>query len=183
MSRIFHLATRTLSHARRPGIPFDTYRFVRQLEKAGLSRRQSVAIMMAMDTLLKSHSAKLSSHILTTQELETETYSYKTHLQEQRNELQLLKLNESASLRSESESLTRDLEKLSQKFAEMTSSLKAEINLDLNNHKADGREIGTEIDLRTQQVLHKLIVKMSTLKTSLETIKVELTRDIVCMLF
>jgi hypothetical protein len=51
--------------------------------------------------------------------------------------------------------------------------------MDLNNHKADSREIGTGIDLRIAQIQHKLILKTSVLKTKLETTKVELTRDIV----
>ena len=162
---------------------FDTYRIVRSLERSGLSRRKSVAIMLVMDNILKSHIENISNSTLQRSELENQNYSYKASLSKQRDELSSLRLKESATLKSENESLLKELERLNSKFNELNSSLKSEINLDLNNHKSENREIGTEIHLETSQVIHKLLVKVSVLKMNMETVKVNLTRDIVCTFF
>jgi hypothetical protein len=157
----------------------DTYRIVRSLEKTGLSRRQSVAIMLVMDNILKSHIDHLNSSTLKRSELENLNYSYRSALSKQKDELSSLRLKESAVLKSENEFLIKEIERLTSKFNEFNSSLKSEINLDLNNHKSDNRELGTDIHLATSQVIHKLLVKISVLKMNMETVKVNLTRDIV----
>ena len=109
-----------------------------------------------------------------------QTYLYKAHLQELRNELQLLRQNDSAALKSDTESIMREIENLNGKFSEMLGSLKSEIGMDINNHKTDGREVGTDTDLRIQEIHHRLVIKLSDLKTKIETMKVETTRTIVC---
>lgn len=161
----------------------DTYRIVRSLERTGLSRRQSVAIMLVMDNILKSHIETLNNSTLKRSELENLNYSYKSSLSKQKDELSSLRLKESAVLKSESEFLVKEISRLNSKFNELNSSLKSEINLDLNNHKSENREIGTDIHLQTSQVVHKLLVKISVLKMNMETVKVNLTRDIVCKTF
>lgn len=158
----------------------DTYRIVRSLERTGLSRRQSVSIMLVMDNILKSHIENLNNSTLKRSELENLNYSYKSSLAKQKDELSSLRLKESAVLKSESEFLVKEISRLNSKFNELNSSLKSEINLDLNNHKSENREIGTDIHLQTSQVIHKLLVKISVLKMNMETVKVNLTRDIVC---
>lgn len=160
----------------------DTYRIVRSLERTGLSRRQSVAIMLVMDNILKSHIDHLNNSTLKRSELENLNYSYRSALSKQKDELSSLRLKESAVLKSENEFLIKEIERLNSKFQELNSSLKSEINLDLNNHKSDNRELGTDIHLRTSQVIHKLLVRISVLKMNMETVKVNLTRDIVCKL-
>lgn len=109
-----------------------------------------------------------------------QTYLYKAHLQELRNELQLLRQNDSAQLKADTEQILRDIESMNAKFSEIIGSLKTDVSMDINNHKTDGREVGTDTDLRIQEIHHKLIVKISDLKTKIETMKVETTRFIVC---
>ncbi|KAJ3047656.1 hypothetical protein HK097_011339 [Rhizophlyctis rosea] len=123
----------------------------------------------------------IRSNILSKTDLENQTYLYKAHLQELRNELQLLRQNDSAALKSDTESIMREIENLNGKFSEMLGSLKSEIGMDINNHKTDGREVGTDTDLRIQEIHHRLVIKLSDLKTKIETMKVETTRTIVWM--
>ncbi|KAJ3284811.1 hypothetical protein HK104_009765 [Borealophlyctis nickersoniae] len=157
---------------------FDTYKLVRQLERQGFTRGQAVAIMRTINALLVDSTLSIRSEILSKTDLENQTYLYKAHLQELRNELQLLRQNDSATLKADTETIMREVEGLNQKFSEMIGSLKAEISMDINNHKTEGREIGTDTDLAIQEIHHRLVIKLSDLKTKIETMKVETTRII-----
>ncbi|KAJ3046009.1 hypothetical protein HDV00_003757 [Rhizophlyctis rosea] len=137
--------------------------------------------MRTINALLVDSTLSIRSNILSKTDLENQTYLYKAHLQELRNELQLLRQNDSATLKSDTESIMREIENLNQKFSEMLGSLKSEIGMDINNHKTDGREVGTDTDLRIQEIHHRLVIKLSDLKTKIETMKVETTRTIVWM--
>ncbi|KND03207.1 uncharacterized protein SPPG_02264 [Spizellomyces punctatus DAOM BR117] len=160
---------------------FDTYKLVRQLERQGFTRGQAVAIMRTINALLVDSTLSIRSDILSKTDLENQTYLYKAHLQELRNELQLLRQNDSAQLKADTEQILRDIESMNAKFSEFVGSLKTDVSMDLNNHKTDGREVGTDTDLRIQEIHHKLIVRISDLKTKIETMKVETTRIIVWM--
>ncbi|EGF83296.1 hypothetical protein BATDEDRAFT_32705 [Batrachochytrium dendrobatidis JAM81] len=160
---------------------FDTYKLVRQLELQGLTRGQAVAIMRTINAFLVDDTMAVRAATLSTVELENEIYLYKAQLQELRNELQLLRQNDSASLKADTETTIREIESLHQKFVDILASLKGEVAMDLNNHKADSRELGTDTDLRIQEIHHKLVLKLSDLKTKIETMKVEMTQMIVWM--
>ncbi|KAJ3160333.1 hypothetical protein HDU86_000667 [Geranomyces michiganensis] len=123
----------------------------------------------------------IRSGILSKTDLDNQTYLYKAHLQELRNELQLLRQNDSTQLKADTDQILRDTESMNAKFSEIIGSLKTDVSMDLNNHKTDGREIGTETDLNIQEIHHKLIVRISDLKTKIETMKVETTTNIVWM--
>ncbi|KAI8915109.1 hypothetical protein BC831DRAFT_507699 [Entophlyctis helioformis] len=161
---------------------FDTYKLVRQLERQGLTRGQAVAIMRTINAFLVDGTLSLRSATLSTIELENELYLYKSQLQELRNELQLLRQNDSVTLKADTDSVLREIETLNQKFSELVAALKADVAMDLNNHKSDSRELATDTDLRLQEIHHKLVLKMSDIKTRIETMKVELTRMIVWMI-
>ncbi|KAJ3188732.1 hypothetical protein HDU85_004446 [Gaertneriomyces sp. JEL0708] len=158
---------------------FDTYKLVRQLERQGFTRGQAVAIMRAINAFLVDSSLSIRSNVLSKTDLENQTYLYKAHLQELRNELQLLRQNDSAQLKADTEQIMRDIESMNAKLSELLGTLKSDISMDLNNHKSEGRELGTDTDLRIQEIHHKLIVRISDLKTRIETMKVETTRFIV----
>ncbi|KAJ3024295.1 hypothetical protein HKX48_003120 [Thoreauomyces humboldtii] len=160
---------------------FDTYKLVRQLERQGFTRGQAVAIMRTINALLVDSTLSIRSGILSKTDLDNQTYLYKAHLQELRNELQLLRQNDSTQLKADTDQIMRDTESMNAKFSELVGSLKTDVSMDLNNHKTDGREIGTDTDLNIQEIHHKLIVKISDLKTRIETMKVETTRNIVWM--
>jgi hypothetical protein len=179
MTRTMHSLSPSMSSRKL----FDTWKFVRHLEAHGLSRRQSVAIMMTIDTTLRDSVQDLSSSLLSPLDMELAkkaAHSTMTGSNHPRQLLQTLRQTDFISLQSQTELLQREIEKLGQTFSDANSALKSEISMDLNNHKSDMRDISSEIDLRTQQVGHRLVVKISALRTHLERLKVELTRDIIC---
>ncbi|KAL2919520.1 hypothetical protein HK105_201167 [Polyrhizophydium stewartii] len=137
--------------------------------------------MRVINAFLVDSTLSLRAATLSTVELENDVYLFKAQLQELRNELQLLRQNDSANLKAETEAVMREIESLNQKFSELVASLKAEVAMDLNSHKADAREVGTDADLRIQEIHHKLVLRLSDIKTKIEAMKVEMTRMIVWM--
>ncbi|KAI9206911.1 uncharacterized protein BJ171DRAFT_308610 [Polychytrium aggregatum] len=158
---------------------FDTYKLVKQLERQGFKRSQAVAIMRIINAILLESTMDIRSKLLSKTELENESYLYKADLQELRNELQLLRQNDTANLKTDSEAILRDIEALNQKFADKIASLKSEVAIDMNIHKSESREHGMDLNLRMQEINHKLVLRISDLKTNIETMKIDTTRMIV----
>ncbi|KAI9324056.1 hypothetical protein DFJ73DRAFT_261660 [Zopfochytrium polystomum] len=158
---------------------FDTYKLVRNLERQGLTRGQAVAIMRVINALLVEATFELRRETLSEVDVDNEMYLYKNHLQELKNELQIVRQNEMGTLRADLDSIARSIDALNQKLEENVAGLKADVAMDMNNHKTEGHDIGTKTDLRIQEINNKLIIELSTLKTRVETMKMSKTREIV----
>ncbi|KAJ3103761.1 Golgi transport complex subunit 6 [Phlyctochytrium planicorne] len=157
---------------------FDTYKLVRQLERQGFSRGQSVAIMRTINALLVDSTLSVRGQMLSKTEVDNEAYLYKTNLEELKNEIQVMRQNETSTMKADVDQIMRSMENLNQKLAERVAALKADISMDINHHKTEARDIGTTTDLKIQEIHHKLVIKVSDLKTKMETIKMDLTRNI-----
>lgn len=158
---------------------FDTYRLVRQLEAQGFTRGQSVAVMRTINALMVDTMLGLKDRILSTTDLENETYAYKSALADLRQELSLLRQNDTAQLRTEAEQILREIENMNSVWVDHTNTLKGEISMDMNNRKSETREHETLTELRIQDVQHKLVLKLSELKTAMERVKMESTTKVV----
>ncbi|KAI8905591.1 hypothetical protein EDD86DRAFT_67185 [Gorgonomyces haynaldii] len=161
---------------------FDTYKLVRQLERQGLTRGQSVSVMRTINQFLADNSVDFTSQVISKEDMENQIYLYKSHLQKVRNELQVLRQNDSANLKADAEQILREIESHGQLFTELLGSLKSDVTMEMNNNKAEYKEKqGMSIDLKTHEIQHKLVLELSTLKTEIESMKVELTSYIVWM--
>ncbi|TPX37079.1 hypothetical protein SmJEL517_g01099 [Synchytrium microbalum] len=158
---------------------FDTYRLVRGLERHGFRRGQAVSLMRTINALLVDATLTIRSEMLTKTELENQSYKMRSELHELRSELSLLRQNDTSTLKSLSEQLMVDIESLTQKFNESATTLKTEINLDMNNRKAEARETASDADMQIQEIHHKLILKLADLKTHIEATKMKTTRTVV----
>lgn len=158
---------------------FDTYKLVRQLERNGFTRGQSVGMMRTINAFLVDSTISLRLELMSAADLENDSYSAKAHLQDVRNELSSLRQNDSLNLKGDTDAILRDIENLEFRFTDLLIQLKNDISMDLNLHKAESKELTTEVDLKIQEINHKLIIRMAELKTNVETMKVELTTNIV----
>lgn len=79
---------------------------------------------------------------------------------------------------NEVEQILREIESLDQNFSEQLLQLKSDISMDLHSHKAESKELTNEVDLRIQEIHHKLVIRLADLKTNIETMKVNLTTQI-----
>jgi hypothetical protein len=127
-----------------------------------------------VDSLLSAR-----SHLINTNTLDNTIYLQKTQIQDTRNELSNLRQIDFSNLFRTGETLGIDLEALDQKYTDSIIRLKNEINMDMNAHTNEHKEVVTNLDLRIQEANHKLVIKLADLKTLIESVKVELTTTIV----
>ena len=83
-------------------------------------------------------------------------------------------------MRAELDLLVREADVLNQKFNESITNLKNDITMDMNNRKSEIREESKVTDVQIQDIHHELIVKLSDLRTGIETTKMETTRRVIC---
>jgi predicted transport protein len=103
---------------------------------------------------------------------------YRAELTELRTELQVLQKNDFVALKSESESILRELEYMNQRLKEEVANLRAEFSIEMNNRKADIRDDAKLVDMQIQELNSKLSVETSNIKTELESMKLDVTRSV-----
>ncbi|KAJ1561969.1 hypothetical protein HK405_001341 [Cladochytrium tenue] len=135
--------------------------------------------MRVINSLLVESAFELRRQALTTAEVENERLLYNNYLEDLKKELAATRQNEASDLQAELEGIGRDIEELSQRLEENLAALKADVATDLNNLKTESRDIGAKMDLRIQDINHKLVVELSTLKTRAETLKMDIIRQVV----
>lgn len=75
--------------------------------------------------------------------------------------------------------LSKRIELLNNTFNEAISSLKSETTIDMNNRKAETRQISKRIDFELQDLNHDLLLKLSNMKTTIEAMKMKITTNVV----
>ncbi|KAG2180045.1 hypothetical protein INT43_003832 [Umbelopsis isabellina] len=152
---------------------FDTYKLLRSLEHQGFTRGQAEVIMKGIKFKLRQSTASLRQTMLTTSDLENETYLFKAALTELRTEVQVLRRNDTQTLQSEASLITREVDALAQRLSEDIGNMKSEISLDMNNRKNDVREEQKAIDMRIQEINNKFTISLGDVRTDLEAVRWE----------
>ncbi|KAJ3063226.1 hypothetical protein HDU98_000931 [Podochytrium sp. JEL0797] len=134
------------------------------------------ALSAAVQQLVGEAHAAMQKRIVLRRDAESAEFSAEKMAQALSSELDMLRRNESSLMRTEIETISRNLESLARKTADKHTTLKAEVSMDLSNHKAERRALGTRIDLRVQEIHHKLTIELSGIKTRLESLKMEATQ-------
>jgi hypothetical protein len=154
----------------------DSLNLVRQLDSK-FKRNQSVAIMRVFDELLTN--AYLDHLTANATGLDNYMYLIKSRVQEVRSELNNLRQTHSTSLKSDAQIYFRQIEFQNGYFGQQLAGLKSDLSIDLNNHKSEIKDALGHFELKTVGLGHKLVLELSSLKTDMEKIKVQLTRFIV----
>ncbi|KAJ3380697.1 hypothetical protein HDU84_005643 [Entophlyctis sp. JEL0112] len=154
----------------------DLLASVKKLEAAGLTRQRAAALASVVHRIVTAKALEMRSQQLSLHDMDSSEFYLDRQAHGLRSELEVLRRNETALLRKELELISRNLDSLTQKTSDKIASLKSDVTMDLNNHKTERRALSTRIDLRIQEVHHKLTVELSALKTRLETLKMEATQ-------
>jgi hypothetical protein len=158
---------------------FDTYKLVRSLESNGFTRGQSVALMRTMNAFLVDTLLSTRSTLINSNSLENAIYIQKSQMQDIRNELTSTRQNDCSTLKRTIEEIIMELETLDSKYSDSIQRLKSDIQMDLNSHTNDHKEVVGNLNLRIQEANHKLVIKLADMKTMVESLKIELTTLIV----
>ncbi|KAG6857368.1 hypothetical protein H0H87_005671 [Tephrocybe sp. NHM501043] len=138
--------------------------------------------MRATRALLVDRISKVRREGLTAKDLDNQAYLFRAALSELRAEITMMTKNDSAAIRTATAALRREVDKLDVKMKEDLNTLKHEIQMDVdsrkNETKSDHKQRDIAIEL--QEILNKVIVSVSDLRTDVEEIKWENMRRAVC---
>ena len=109
--------------------PFNTHKFVDELQRAGFTRIAAEAIMRATKSLLVYHETRAAHDLVGKPDLENEAYLFKAALGELQTEVMVQARNDTIALRSANGQLQREIDNMQQKLRVDVSSLKNEYAL------------------------------------------------------
>ena len=97
---------------------FDTAQFVSRVEREGLSRKQAVGVMEALQEVVEESIRTMTSNLVTRSEQEKHQYTQRVDFQKLKSEITLLEKQDFAELKAENERLLNEVEKLKQRLRE-----------------------------------------------------------------
>ncbi|KAG5637837.1 hypothetical protein H0H81_003042 [Sphagnurus paluster] len=141
--------------------------------------------MRATRALLVDRVGKVRREGLTAKDLDNavqQAYLFRAALSELRAEITMMTKNDSAAIRTATAALRREVDRLDVKMKEDVGTLKHEIQMDVDSRKAEAKSDLKQRDIAIEEVLNKVIVSVSDLRTDVEEIKWENMRRAVVTL-
>ncbi|CAL1702216.1 unnamed protein product [Somion occarium] len=161
--------------------PFNTHKFCRQLELS-FPRESAEGLMRATRALLVDRIGKVRRDALTSKDLESQEYLFKAALSELRTEMTMRARTGSASMRSATAALRREVDALDGRMKEDLSNLKHEIQMELDNRKNEARNDMKRQDIQNEELLNKSLVTLGELRTMMEEARWDNMRNSVAAL-
>ncbi|KAG1755773.1 hypothetical protein EDB19DRAFT_1823271 [Suillus lakei] len=146
--------------------PFHTHAFVAALEKS-FPTRTARSLMRATRALLVDRIGRVRREGL------TQAYLFRAALSELRAEQTARSRNESATIRSATAALRREVDRLDVKMKEDLGTLKHEIQMELDTRKNESKAQLKQqtIAIEVREVLNKAIITLSDLRANMEEVK------------
>uniref|UniRef100_A0A060T1X3 ARAD1C24508p n=1 Tax=Blastobotrys adeninivorans TaxID=409370 RepID=A0A060T1X3_BLAAD len=156
---------------------FDTQRIYSGLKYAGFTEGQADVIMLTIRDLLSRKLADAREKASPISAAENEAYLFEAACSEIRSDIQIARQTQAADFRSSVSRLQRDAEILQQEMAELMSSLKSEMEMDINDRKNATRAEESALDLRIQELDNRITIDIiSDLKSQVEELRWQTTR-------
>ncbi|KAF8973369.1 hypothetical protein BGZ46_009975 [Entomortierella lignicola] len=152
---------------------FDTHRFVEKLEREGFSRKQSEAIMNALDEVVTESMDNLTKNMVTKADQEKTVYTYRVDFAALKSELQMLEKNDFSLTNTNNERLVSEIERLRQRLREEVARTQAGVRLDLNLEKGRIRDEAATQELKVRATEERIEQEIAALRTQMETIKLQ----------
>ncbi|KAL7420286.1 hypothetical protein Q5752_005255 [Cryptotrichosporon argae] len=155
--------------------PFDTHAFVTHLEDAGLAGT-SRTLMEATREVIVRRAERARERMISKEDMDNEAYLFRAALSELRTELSVRTRNDGITLRAMSGAIRREVDGLEQKMKEDIQTLKHDIEMDMNNRKAETRTEMKSFDISIEEINNKFTISLGDLRTELESAKWDATR-------
>ncbi|KAG6900922.1 hypothetical protein C0993_004359 [Termitomyces sp. T159_Od127] len=137
--------------------PFHTHSFFVALEKT-FPEQTARSLMRATRALLVDRISR-------------QAYLFRAALSELRAEITVMTRNDSATVRASTAALRREVDRLDVKMKEDLDTLKHEIQMDVNNRKNETKSDHKQREIAIEELLNKVIVEVSDLRTDVEEVK------------
>lgn len=156
---------------------FDTQKIYSSLKYSGFADGQAETIMLTVKDMLSKRLAELKENSYPISAAENEAYLFEAACSEMRNEIQIGRQTQAEEYRSNQAALQRDVEILQQEMNEMVSSLKSEVEMEINERKNSTKAEETSIDLRIQELNNRITIDInSDIKSKIEALRWQTTR-------
>ncbi|KTW30123.1 hypothetical protein T552_00601 [Pneumocystis carinii B80] len=152
---------------------FDTLQLVKQLEKEGFTKQQSLAVVQALHAVMEENFHDLTKTMATKEEQERINCMQKMEFSQLRSELQTLEKNDITSTRREYDRIAADLEKLKSSFREEINHTLSNVRLDLNLEKGRIRDEYTAHEIKIKETDTRIENEINNIKTQAEAIKLQ----------
>ncbi|XP_062289350.1 coiled-coil domain-containing protein 90B, mitochondrial isoform X2 [Scomber scombrus] len=158
-------------------LTFDSHAMVTELEISGFTKRQAEIIVSALVTLATANMDIVYKDMVTKSHQEIALLQIMAHLDSIRKDMVILEKSEFANLRSENTKMKRELQQLQNRmtFTDQEKKL-MEASTEFHHKKADLENDNMEIN-------KKIDLQVASLKTVLESHKLETIRYVAATLF
>ncbi|XP_061659676.1 coiled-coil domain-containing protein 90B, mitochondrial [Syngnathoides biaculeatus] len=182
-------------------LAFDSHAMVTELASSGLDKRQAELIVSALVTLTTANMDIVYKDMVTKSHQEIVLQQIMAHLDAIRKDMVILEKSDFANLRSENTKLKRELEQLQNRLNEESQKVRAETKLDINLERSRVSDMFTEQErklLEASREFHqkraelehdnmetskKMDLSVASLKTVLESLKLETIRYLAATVF
>nr|XP_020479982.1 coiled-coil domain-containing protein 90B, mitochondrial isoform X1 [Monopterus albus] len=182
-------------------LTFDSHNMVTELESSGFEKRQAELIVSALVTLTTANMDIVYKDMVTKSHQEIVLQQIMAHLDSIRKDMVILEKSEFANLRSENLKMKQELEQLQNRLQEESQKVRAETKLDINLERSRISDMFTEQDKRLMEVstdFHhkkadlendnieinkKIDLQVASLKTLLESLKLDTARYLAATVF
>lgn len=182
-------------------LTFDSHALVKELESSGFEKRQAEVIATALVTLTTANMDIVYRDMVTGSHQEIALQQIMAHLDSIRKDMVILEKSEFASLRSENVKMKTELEQIKNRLLEESQKIKADAKLDINLERSRVTDMFTdqekklmevttefqkknaEINSDTAETSRKIDIQVASLKTLLESLKLQTVRYLAACIF
>lgn len=127
--------------------------------------------MRATRALLVDRIGRVKREGLMHQDLDNQAYLFRAALSEMRTEMTMRTRSESATISTQCAALRREADALDAKMKEDLTTLKHEIQMDVDSRKNEARNESKRQDIAIEEVLNKSLVTLYDLRSDMEEVK------------
>ncbi|KAM9728694.1 coiled-coil domain-containing protein 90B, mitochondrial isoform 1-T2 [Menidia menidia] len=182
-------------------LTFDSQALATALQGSGFQKQQAELLVAALVTLTTANMDIVYKDMVTKSHQEIAVQQLLAHLDAVRKDMVILEKSEFSNLRSENTTLKRELEQLQNRLKEESLKVRAETKLDINLERSRVSDMFTEQDKKlmeatsefhrqkadlendNMEINKKMDLQVASLKTVLESLKLETVRYLAATVF
>ncbi|KAK2827272.1 hypothetical protein Q7C36_018198 [Tachysurus vachellii] len=182
-------------------LTFDSHALVKELESNGFEKKQAELIVSALVTLTTANMDIVYRDMVTGAHQEIALQQIMAHLDSIRKDMVILEKSEFANLRSENAKMKTELEQIKNRLLEESQKIRADTKLDINlersrvidmftEHEKKLMEVSSEFHQKNAEIesssietTKKIDVEVASLKTLLESLKLQTIRYLAVCIF
>ncbi|XP_043846556.1 coiled-coil domain-containing protein 90B, mitochondrial isoform X2 [Dromiciops gliroides] len=182
-------------------LTFDTHALVQDLESHGFEKAQAETIVLALIILSNVSLDTIYKEMVTRAQQEITVQQLMAHLDSIRKDMVILEKSEFANLRAENQKMKIELEQLKQQLLHETTRIRANNKLDINLERSRVTDLFTDQEKKLMeettefskmdtyiknvisQTSNKIDIEIASLKTLMESNKLETIRYLAASVF